>query len=207
VTDRLETLARDILGRAEGRRRYVFAIAGAPGSGKSTFGERLLETFDRIAPGRAALMPMDGYHLDDILLNERGWRPRKGAPHTFDVDGFGAALARIRAADRPVLIPVFDRAIEIARAGAREVSPDQPILLVEGNYLLLDEEPWTRLAPLFDETLFLSVPEETLRARLTARWEGFGLTPDQVRAKLEENDLPNARRVVAGSRQADIVWT
>lgn len=207
MTDRLEALAREILGRAQGRRRYVFAIAGAPGSGKSTLAERLLETFERIAPGQAALMPMDGFHLDDILLNERGWRPRKGAPHTFDVDGLASALARIRAADRPVLIPVFDRAIEIARAGAREVSPDQPVLILEGNYLLLDEAPWTGLAPLLDETLFLSVPEEVLRARLTARWVGYGLDAEGIRAKLEENDLPNARLVIARSRPADRVWS
>jgi len=204
--DRLAALARDIIGRARGRARYVFAIAGAPGSGKSTFAEQLLAAIEAAAPGAAALMPMDGFHLDDILLEARGWRPRKGAPHTFDVDGLASALSRIRAADRPVLIPVFDRSIEIARAGAREIAPDRPILIVEGNYLLLDEPPWSALAPLFDETLFLAVPEAVLRERLTARWVHYNLTPEGIRAKLEDNDLPNGRLVASRSRRPDILW-
>jgi pantothenate kinase len=206
VSGRLAALAEDLLRRAEGRRRFVLAIAGAPGSGKSTFAEALLEAALRRAPGSAALLPMDGFHLDDALLEARGWRARKGAPHTFDVDGLAAALGRIRAADRPVLVPVFDRAIEIARAGAREIPAEAPLVLVEGNYMLLDEPPWSGLAPLFDATLFLDVPEATLRARLTARWIGYGLTPEGIRAKLEENDLPNARLVARRSRPPDILW-
>lgn len=207
MNDRIDALARGVLARAEGRARYVFAVAGPPGSGKSTLGAALVAALDRRAPGRAALMPMDGFHLDDTLLEARGWRARKGAPHTFDVDGLAWALRRIRAADRPVLIPVFDRAIEIARAGAREIAPDQPVIVVEGNYLLLDEDPWTALAPLFDETLFLGTPEATLRERLTARWVGFGLDPESVRARVEDNDLPNARLVLARSRPADHLWS
>ena len=109
--------------RAAGRARYVFAIAGAPGSGKSTLAETLLAALEAEAPGAAALMPMDGFHLDNAVLDARGLRARKGAPETFDVDGLSVALDRVRAADRPVAVPVFDRVLDLARAGAVVIAP------------------------------------------------------------------------------------
>ena len=148
---------------------------------------------------------MDGYHYDDMLLEERGWRPRKGAPHTFDVGGLAHVIARLRAnAEDEIAVPVFDRKIEIARAGARTIGREVEILLVEGNYLLLEDPPWDRLSPLFDLTVLIDVPEDILRARLRRRWEGFGLSEDEIQAKLEENDLPNGRVVAARSRPPDI---
>jgi pantothenate kinase len=207
VTDRLAALARDVLARAEGRARYVFAIAGAPGAGKSTLAEALTDALDALAPGRAALMPMDGFHYDNAVLDARGLRARKGAPETFDVDGLAAALARIRRADRPVALPVFDRDLDLARAGARVVAPDTPVIVLEGNYLLLDAPPWDGLAPLFDRTLFLATPEDALARRLYARWLRYGLDPAAARARAEGNDLPNARLVATRSRPADLVWS
>ena len=177
-------------------------MAGPPGSGKSTFAERLHAALaGRVA---AEVLPMDGYHYDDIVLNARGHRPRKGAPHTFDVDGFAAMLTRLRADDgRDVAVPVFDRSIEIARAGARIVPAATRLVIVEGNYLLLDDPDWARLRPLFDATVFLRVPEDELTRRLEARWQGYSMDAAGIRAKLEDNDLPNARLVNAGSVPAD----
>ncbi len=190
------------LAAAQGPRRRLVAVAGAPGSGKSTFAERLR---DMLVPGVAAeVLPMDGFHYDDAVLEARGDRARKGAPHTFDVDGLAAMLARLAADDgRPVAVPVFDRAIEIARAGARIVPPSTRLVIVEGNYLLLDHPDWARLRPSFDATVFLRVPEDVLAARLATRWQGYGLDAATVRAKTEGNDLPNARLVARGSVPAD----
>jgi len=187
---------------AQGEARRVVAVAGPPGSGKSTFAERLHAALaGRVA---AEVLPMDGYHYDDIVLNARGHRPRKGAPHTFDVDGFAAMLTRLRADDgRDVAVPVFDRSIEIARAGARIVPAATRLVIVEGNYLLLDDPDWARLRPLFDATVFLRVPEDELTRRLEARWQGYSMDAAGIRAKLEDNDLPNARLVNAGSVPAD----
>jgi pantothenate kinase len=187
---------------AQGPGRRVVAVAGAPGSGKSTFAERLHAALaGRIA---AEVLPMDGYHYDDIVLTARGHRARKGAPHTFDVDGFGAMLARLRADDgRDVAVPVFDRSIEIARAGARIIPAATRLVIAEGNYLLLDDPDWARLRPLFDATVFLRVPEDELTRRLAARWQGYGMDAPTVRAKCEGNDLPNARLVNARSVPAD----
>lgn len=201
----LDALAADLIARAEGRARYVVAIAGAPASGKSTLAEALLAALERAAPGQAALVPMDGYHLDDAVLDELGFRARKGAAHTFDVDGLERDLERLRECGRDVAVPVFDRSLELARAAARLIRPAHRILLVEGNYLLLDRPPWDRLARFFDRTVYLDVPVEVVRQRLVDRWNGYGRDPAASAAWIETNDLPNATTVAEGSRPADVV--
>ncbi|WP_182087291.1 nucleoside triphosphate hydrolase [Aureimonas sp. ME7] len=189
----------------EGEGRRIVAIAGSPGSGKSTTAEQLRERLNARRPGVAEILAMDGFHFDDTVLNARGDRARKGAPHTFDLDGYRAMLGRLRADDgRDVAVPVFDRSIEIARAGARIIEPGVRIVLTEGNYLLLDEPGWRDLGALFDLTVMVEAGEDTLIERLTARWLGFGLEPEALVRKLEGNDLPNMRLVLAKSRPADI---
>jgi pantothenate kinase len=206
VTEDVAALARDLLDRASGRRRYLLAVAGAPGAGKSTFAEALFAALEAVAPGRAALVPMDGFHLDNSVLSARGLLPRKGAPETFDTDGLIAMLDRVRADSEPVAVPVFDRDLDLARAGARIIAEDQSIIVVEGNYLLLADPPWSALADRFDRTLFLDVGEAALTRRLVDRWLGYGHTPEAARARAEGNDLPNARLVIARSRPADVIW-
>lgn len=196
-------LADHVLARLADRRMIV-AIAGAPGAGKSTLAGDLCAALNQRRAGLAMVMPMDGYHLDNALLDARGLRARKGSPPTFDVDGLARDLARVRAADRPVIVPVFDRDLDLARAGAREIAPGVPVILIEGNYLLLDQEPWRDLAGLFDLTVFVAVPEAELERRLIARWLHHGHDPAAARARALGNDIPNARLVAAGSRPADI---
>ncbi len=198
VTD-LAGLAAAVLART-GAGRLIVAIAGAPGSGKSTLAEDLTARLNAGPTPLAMVLPMDGYHYDDLYLVPAGLRPRKGAPQTFDVGGLYHTLQRLRARDEAeVAVPVFDRKIEIARAGARLIPADIPVIVVEGNWLLLNQPPWDRLHPLFDLTVLVEVPEPVLRARLRQRWEGFGLTEAEIIAKLEENDLPNGRLVRDGS--------
>lgn len=198
--DTLVDLVRD-----NGRdRRSLTAVAGPPGAGKSTIAEDLADRLNDEDPGSAAVFPMDGYHYDDRILVPRGWRPRKGAPHTFDVAGFAAMLVRLRRNDEPeVAVPVFDREIEIARNSARIIPASVRHLIVEGNYLLLDQAPWDILADSFDTTVFLDVPMDVLRSRLAARWASA--SAEERAAKLDGNDLPNAELVVAKSRAADYV--
>jgi pantothenate kinase len=200
VTD-LEALASLCAARAAGgAERTILAMAGPPGSGKSTLAERLAGLLNDRTPGLAEVLPMDGYHYDDLYLVPTGLRPRKGAPQTFDVGGLYHTLRRLRARDEAeVAVPVFDRAIEIARAGARLIPASVPVIVVEGNWLLLDQSPWDRLRPMFDITVRVDVPEPVLRERLRGRWVGYGLTEAEIVAKLEENDLPNGRLVRDGS--------
>lgn len=191
--------------RERGRaRRSVTAIAGPPGSGKSTFAENLARRLKAEQPSSAAVLPMDGYHFDDDILVARGWRARKGAPHTFDVAGFAHMLARLRANAEPeVAVPVFDREFEIARNSARIIPASARHLIVEGNYLLVDMPPWSDLAQYFDTTVFLDVPMEVLRARLTARWKD--LEPDARARKIDENDMPNAIYCLKRSRRPEFL--
>ena len=184
--------------------RCLIALAGPPGAGKSTLADWLVGELDRATPGRAAVLAMDGFHFDDMVLEARGDRPRKGAPHTFDTGGLAATLKRlVESPDSEIAVPVFDRAIEIARAGARIIGPDVRTIVVEGNYLLLDDPAWSPLRAFFDVTAFIDVPEATLRERLAARWVGYGLAEAVLQAKLEGNDFPNMRTVISQSAPAD----
>jgi pantothenate kinase len=199
LADRLEAMAA-------GGKRVIAALAGAPGSGKSTLADKLVGKLNGRKPGLAAVLPMDGYHYDDLHLVPAGLRPRKGAPMTFDVGGLYHTLKRLRDRDEDeVAVPVFDRKIEIARAGARLIPRDVPVIVVEGNWLLLNQSPWDRLRPMFDLTVMVEVPEHVLRARLRGRWERLGLSEAEIVEKLEENDLPNGRWVRDGSIPADHV--
>ena len=202
-TTTIEALSNRLLAMARGPRRCFVALAGPPGAGKSHVAEDLLSRLAKSAPSAAAILPMDGYHYDDLLLEARGDRPRKGAPHTFDVDGFHAMLTRLAVDDgHNVVVPVFDRSLEIARAGARVIEARTRLILVEGNYLLLDRPGWDQLAPLFDLTVMIDVPEPVLRNRLKDRWAD--LPPADRSDKLEDNDLPNMREVMTSSRPADL---
>lgn len=176
--------------------RVLVALAGAPGSGKSSLAEALVARLPD-----AVLVPMDGFHLDDRVLEARGLLARKGAVETFDAEGFAALVERLAVPGSEVVFPVFDRSREIAVAGAGIVAPHHRIVVIEGNYLLLDDAPWNRLR--YDFRVWLDVPEAELERRLTARWQGHGKDATQVAAHLE-NDLANARHVAARSRPADL---
>ncbi|MEY4304281.1 MAG: hypothetical protein RIT52_456, partial [Pseudomonadota bacterium] len=186
--------------KAQGKGRFLAALAGPPGAGKSTLAAELVAALGK----GAKAVPMDGFHYDDAVLIARNARDRKGAPDTFDVQGFRHLLTRLRV-EEEVAIPLFDRDLEISRAGADIVGPDDRILIVEGNYLLLNEAPWPELAPLFDLTIWIDVPETELDRRLVDRWAHYGKTPAEARAWIDGNDMPNIRRVSQGSRPADLV--
>ncbi|MER8752436.1 nucleoside triphosphate hydrolase [Mesorhizobium sp. M1050] len=195
-------LAATIFKRAGKASRFIVAIAGPPGAGKSTLSARLREL---LPEGTSEVVPMDGFHYDDAVLERRGLRARKGAPETFDFAGFEALLKRIRAGEPDIAIPVFDRSLELSRAAASIVATETKFILVEGNYLLLDEEPWSRLAPLFDFSIFVDVPRDELERRLLERWHGHGRSDEDARAWIASNDMPNIDRVVARRRAADLV--
>lgn len=200
-------IAATLFKRAGKAPRILVAVAGPPGSGKSTLAAALAEV---LPEGSAEVVPMDGFHYDDAVLEQRGLRARKGAPETFDFAGFEALLKRIRAGEPDVAIPVFDRSIELSRAAAAIVGAGVRFVLVEGNYLLLDEAPWSRLAPLFDVSVFVDVPRAVLEQRLRRRWHEHGRSEAEALAWIASNDRPNIERVLARRRPADLVvgeWT
>lgn len=196
-------LAERLLQVAGGRERFMVAIAGAPGAGKSTISAALVKRF--AARGeRAIVVPMDGFHFDDVVLNQRGHRSRKGAAFTFDCAGFEILLKRIRQRESEIAIPVFDRDHELSRAGAAIVDAAARIVLVEGNYLLLREQPWCRLHELFDYRVFLEVPTEELKRRLRQRIQSHGHSAEFAEQWLAGNDLLNIEHVQSGSGVADL---
>jgi len=199
-------LAAEIAGRKQ-TDRLIVAIVGAPGSGKSTLSENIRDALVTAHGVTAEVVPMDGFHYDNAILDQLGLRPRKGAPQTFDVDGLDSLLARLAA--RPtsdVAVPVFDRENDVARASARVVSKDVGILLVEGNYLLLDQNPWNKLRNHFDLKVKIQCSRDVLQKRLMQRWLDLGMPEDAARAKVEGNDLLNADTIEAHSQAADIVF-
>jgi pantothenate kinase len=183
--------------------RFMVAIAGAPASGKSTLAHELCTAL-RAAGETAIVVPMDGFHYDDAILNARGHRPRKGAPFTFDAPGFEVLLKRIKAREPEIAIPVFDRGMELSRAAADIVDNSAKFILVEGNYLLLKQKPWDRMKPLFDFSIYLDVPIAELEQRLIQRWLDHGFDLAYAKNWIATNDLLNIGEVIAGRARADI---
>jgi pantothenate kinase len=183
--------------------RYMVAIAAPPGSGKTTIVEKIRAAL--VASGETAVVvPMDGFHFDDIVLNARGHRARKGAPYTFDAFGFEVLLKRIKAQEPDIAIPVFDRKMELSRAAADIISADTKFILVEGNYLLLKDQPWARLKSLFDFSIYLKVPVEELERRLTKRILEHGHDAAYAKMWIASNDLLNIKYVIENSVSADL---
>lgn len=202
LTPQINRLAEAVAeARIEGQRLLV-AIVGAPASGKSTLSEELARRLNA-QKHPAQVVPMDGFHLDNRVLEARGLLPRKGAPETFDAAGFVHMIRRLKAGEE-VAVPVFDRARDIAIAGAVIIPADLEVVIVEGNYLLFDEAPWSDLAPLWDVTARINPPISELRGRLIQRWLTHGLSRTAATRRAEGNDIPNAERVIARALPAQI---
>ncbi len=196
VTDLVELIKT----RAAGQDRYVVAIAGPPGSGKSTLAADLAA---RLGP-TAATLPMDGFHLDNDRLRQLGLLHRKGAPETFDAQGFVDLLREVRTTPR-VSYPTFDRDADRTVPGAGHIGKDTRIVLVEGNYLLLTSPPWSSLDALFDLTVRLDVSREELEDRLVTRWLSHGLPAAEARARALGNDMKNAEHMFENARSPDFI--
>ncbi|WP_419728714.1 nucleoside/nucleotide kinase family protein [Lichenicola sp.] len=203
------SLPDDLLRRAGGLfadgSRRLLGITGEPGSGKSTLAARLSAA---LGPERAVVVPMDGYHLAQGELDRLGRADRKGAPDTFDAAGFVSLLRRLRhpADGETVYAPCFRREIEEPVAGCIAVSSATPLVIVEGNYLLLDG-PWSAVRQLLDESWFVATPEPDRQAWLLARHMAFGRSRTEAVAWIAHTDEPNAVLIRASRVHADLLVT
>ncbi|MEV0645391.1 nucleoside/nucleotide kinase family protein [Phytomonospora sp. NPDC050363] len=189
----------EMLARVAGRR--VLGITGAPGAGKTTVARRVAAAMGE----RAVYVPMDGFHLAQAELLRLGRADRKGAPDTFDAAGYAALLRRVREGEETVYAPEFRRDLEEPIAGAIAITPSVPLIVTEGNYLLLEEGPFGAVAALLDESWFVDVAEDLRMSRLVDRHKAFGKSPEAAHEWAYGSDQRNAVLVEGARDRVDVL--
>lgn len=200
-TIRAEELAAWVRAEAENQTRFLFGVAGAPGSGKSTLTQHLAEELG------AVVVPMDGFHRSNRELDRRGLRNVKGAPQTFDAVGFIEAVSNIRQGHADLWLPDFDRISDEPRPNRLHVPTSAPIVIVEGNYLLLESAPWSELRALFDAVAHLDIERAERVQRLVNRHVQFGKSHAAATDFVRASDERNARIVESASHRAHLIVT
>ncbi len=203
--DQLVERARRLVAAAaadSARGRRILGLTGPPGAGKSTLAQAIVGAL----AGEAEYLPMDGFHLATAELRRLGREDRKGAPDTFDGAGFVELLRRIGTpAPDVVYAPAFNRSIEDAIAGSIAIEAAVPLVVTEGNYLLLDVGPWSRIRGLVDEVWYLDQVSERRIRRLVDRHVWFGRDRLEAEAWVQRSDEANAALVATTRERADLL--
>mmetsp|Transcript_23524 Transcript_23524/g.51628 ORF Transcript_23524/g.51628 Transcript_23524/m.51628 type:complete len:288 (+) Transcript_23524:173-1036(+) len=212
--DIVDQLARRALQAAQAKgegSKYIVGIAGGPGSGKSTLATLAMTQINKLAAqgqqGQASpvavVLPMDGFHYYkrqlDAMPDPKEAYARRGAHWTFDAEAFVRCVQQVRdtgCAD----VPSFDHAVGDPMQGDIKVLPHHRVVLVEGNYVLLDIAPWDQLKQIFDDTWYVDVDIDVAMDRVFRRQTGNGLDPDVSRGRIRSNDRPNGELIAAASR-------
>ena len=187
------------------KKRFFISLSGPPASGKSTISEKIIN--DLNSKGyQSSILQMDGFHLDDQILKDKNLISKKGAPETFDVMGLVSFLSRLQK-EPEVIVPIFDRSLELSRSSATIITNETRVMVVEGNYLLLKSKPWNILHKFFDVSVMINCEEKILEKRLLDRWKNFNLSKDEIHQKVYQNDLPNGLNVLKNSLDSDYILT
>ena len=188
---------------ALGTKRTIIGIVGKPGGGKSTLSKNLLKGCDQ---SLVSVLPMDGYHLSNKVLQSLGRSDRKGAPDTFDVKSFAHLLERIsQDQSNPIYYPIFDRSIEESIAAQGVVLPSTRVVIVEGNYLMHDRDGWQEISPLLDQSWYAYLDEDIRISRLISRHIAFGKDPESAKAWAKGSDQANAELIEMSVARCDFL--
>ena len=192
--------------RFKEKKRILIGVVGPPCSGKSTFSSQFNKfLIKKNKKEYSKIVPMDGFHFDNIILKKRNLLARKGDPITFDAYGFVDLVKKIKFnTNSPVALPVFDRDLELSRGSADIVQKNNRIIIIEGNYLLLKNTPWNFLKKYIDIFVFLNVDKKILHERSKKRWEHYGVSKKQILKKVN-NDMRSVKIVLLNSNKPHIV--
>ncbi len=195
--DKLATELLETLSNSPDRSKYFLGITGCPAAGKSVLTENLSDEINsRTGDDLAAVIPMDGFHLPNNILEERGLIKSKGAPETFDVDSFVELINRLHEfPDQSIMCPTYDRRTHDPVENAITIQPDNRLIIVEGNYLLLNISPWNTIRSKMNEIWYIDTPLKTIKERLIHRHVSGGASKDEAERKVASVDLPNAELI------------
>jgi pantothenate kinase len=208
-------LAEQLLATVTPTERCIVAIAGPPGCGKTVFASLLAAVINALAGSDISLAAgLDGWHYPNAYLESHNLhqndqeiplRAIKGSPETYDSAAMTAWLKRVRGG-KPTHFPVYSRELHDPIAGKGKLGQNQRILLFEGNYLLMNEQPWLALRPFWDYRVFLNAPLDVLLDNLLERHIRGGKSLAEAQTQIELVDLPNIKRVLSQSTTADVTY-
>jgi len=195
--DKLAAELLETLSNSPDRSRYFLGITGGPAAGKSVLAENLSDEINiRTGDDLAAVIPMDGFHLPNNVLEERGLIQSKGAPETFDVDSFVELISQLHEfPDQNIMCPAYDRRTHDPVENAITIQPGNQLIIVEGNYLLLNVSPWNIIRSKMNEIWYIDTPLKTIKERLFHRHISGGASKDEAERKVVSVDLPNVELI------------
>lgn len=205
VYDKLAQRA-DELRKKNNNNRIVIAIAGAPGSGKTTVAAEVARRLDSVI-----VVPMDGFHYSRAVLDTfddpAEAHERRGAPFTFDAKGVVELVKKLKSGDRTVYAPTFDHAVKDPVFDDLEINSSKTIVIMEGLYLLLKDDPWNNISKLVDERWFIDIKPAIARQRVAKRHIAAGIcdTMEKAYARADGNDYTNGILVEENSVDPDVL--
>ena len=184
---------------------FLIGIAGAPASGKSTLAEQLVADFNE-AGMEACYCPMDGFHLQNAVLDSLGLCRVKGRVDTFDAEQFARSVKLLKYGITQWW-PLYSRQQHEPVPEGTRISGTEKVYVIEGNYVLYRNEPWQTAALAYDLRVFVDAPDAILRQRLLERHEQSGRTVQEASNKIDQNDMLNARKIRERRQDVDIIYS
>lgn len=198
---------------------YIVGLAGPPGAGKSTLASEVVYRLNTKASkpvnyvveevgGIGIAVPMDGFHLYrsqlDAMEDPAEAHARRGAPWTFNPALLLNCLRSLRI-EGAASFPSFDHGVGDPVENDILVGKHHRVVVVEGNYLLVEDGIWKEVSEVFDEKWFIDVDLDIAMRRVLKRHVATGKEPDVAKWRIDYNDRPNAELIMKSKKNADLV--